>query len=605
MCGIVGYIGKREAAPILLEGLKRLEYRGYDGAGIATTSQVDCSSILTIVKAVPKVADLEKKLETEDAHGHCGIGHTRWATHGEPNERNTHPHKAHTVAVVHNGIIENHEELRKELLEKGCCFTSDTDTEVLPHLIEEALSQTGCLLEDAVAQALKQVYGAYAIAVLYKYADKSHRRKLVAACNSSPLVIGVGKDGLYLASDEAALAGFATEGVKHLEDGQIAVLEETWDEQHPFQFRILGLSSSVELEPMRFSQEAVTKGGHAHFMHKEIFEQPQAMQNVLAGRLREGSPVIFGGFTSDIESRLKDARRIMLVGCGTSLFASMCAQNVIERMTGTMCTAEQAAEFAYREPVLSSQDVVGCVSQSGETADILKALALAKERHALCISVTNRVGSTLAKRTNVRIYLHAGPEIAVASTKAFTSQVAALLLFALRVAELKGADVSRLKAQMLLLPALLKNSIGEEEKIKVLAQKYKNAKRVIVIGRGACVPLAMEAALKIREVSYIDAHGLSAAELKHGTLALVEKGVPVFALMPNGKELRDKMLSNIEEVKTRGGEVTIFEAPESLEEELVPIILAPQLQLFAYHLGVLNGIDVDQPRNLAKSVTVE
>jgi glucosamine--fructose-6-phosphate aminotransferase (isomerizing) len=598
MCGIVGYIGKQNAWPILIEELKNLEYRGYDSAGMALVEhahgwELPCE--LSYVRTVGKVEVLEKALLQTPLKGKTGIAHTRWATHGEPSEKNAHPHISHKVAVVHNGIIENYESLRAQLIEEGYRFVSDTDTEVLPHLIEREIARGAQTFEDAVQKALQYVEGAYAIAVVC--GDDSD--EIVAACNSSPLVIGIGKDELYLASDELAFGG-KVDAVVHLKDGEIVRLCA----DGTYTFRGLHQSSLTERLEKPSVTEAVTKGGFAHYMYKEILEQPQAMRNVLAGRLREGSPVVFGGFTSDIESRLKDARRIMLVGCGTSLFAGMTAKNVIESLCGTMCEVEQAAEFAYRNPALTSSDIVVAISQSGETADTLRAFELAKERHALCIGITNRVGSTLAKRTRVGIYLHAGPEIAVASTKAFTAQATALLLFALRVAELKGIDIEDLKKYLQLLPILMTQSLKQEAHIKALAEKYKNAQRVIVIGRGSGVALAMEAALKIREVSYIDAHGLSAAELKHGTLALVEKGVPVVAIMPQGT-LRGKMLSNLEEVKTRGGEVVLFEAPADIPQELVPIVLAPQLQLLAYHLGVVRGVDVDQPRNLAKSVTVE
>lgn len=597
MCGIVGYIGKQNAWPFLIEGLKNLEYRGYDSAGIATIYSEPLGSHTKVVKKPGKITELQKVLEERLVAGTVGIGHTRWATHGEPTTKNAHPHVSANshVAVVHNGIIENYADLRAELITQGFVFLSDTDTEVLPHLIERELSSNEQGLESAVVRALSYVDGAYAIAVVCpEYPDE-----IVAACNSSPLVVGIGEEELYLASDELAFGG-KVDAVAHLKDGEVVTL------RHNGSYTFRGLHQNAlagRLEKPNITT-AVTKGGFAHYMYKEILEQPQAMRNVLAGRLREGSPILFGGFTPDIESRLKDARRIMLVGCGTSLFAGMTAKNVIESLCGTMCEVEQAAEFTYRNPVLTSADVVVAISQSGETADTLKAFELAKERHALCIGITNRVGSTLAKRTRVGIYLHAGPEIAVASTKAFTAQSTALLLFALRIAELKGIDIESIKKYLHLLPILLTQSLKQEVRIKALAERYKSAQRIIVIGRGSGVALAMEAALKIREVAYIDAHGLSAAELKHGTLALVEKGTPVVAIIPQGN-LRGKMLSNLEEVKTRGGEIVSFEVPPDVPPELLPIVLAPQLQLLSYYLGVARGVDVDQPRNLAKSVTVE
>ncbi|MEK7068576.1 MAG: glutamine--fructose-6-phosphate transaminase (isomerizing), partial [Patescibacteria group bacterium] len=393
MCGIIGYIGEQKAAPILIEGLKRLEYRGYDSAGLATVSPA-----LAVVKVVGKVAGLEAYKNTA---GTLGIGHTRWATHGEPSERNAHPHCSRTVAVVHNGIIENHEHLRRELVSQGFVFLSDTDTEVLLHLIVRAMGRGATAgLEAAVAHALKEVEGAYAIAVIsVDYPDE-----LVAACNSSPLVIGIGEKELYLASDELAFGG-KVNAVAHLKDGEVVVLKRNGS----YSFRGLPLSGvKARLEKPSVADE-VNKGGHAHYMYKEILEQPQAMRNVLAGRLREGSPVTFGGFTSDIEGRLRDARRITLVGCGTSLFAAMTGKAFIERLSGVVCEAEQAAEFYYRDPAITSGDVVIGISQSGETADTLRAMTLAKERHALCLGITNRVGSALSKRVRAGIYLHAGP----------------------------------------------------------------------------------------------------------------------------------------------------------------------------------------------------
>ncbi len=608
MCGIIGYIGTRQARPVLIEGLKRLEYRGYDSAGIATIEPGYYASALqlSVYKQPGKIQNLEEYLKGLNHPGTLGIGHTRWATHGEPSERNAHPHISGTLvpgmmfselAVVHNGIVENYESLRAELRAEGYCFLSDTDTEVLPHLIARELKRGSKSLEDAVAHALVYVEGAYAIAVI----SCNHPDTVVAACNSSPLVIGIGTDELYLASDEAALAGNVS-AVVHLKDGDLAVLERNGS----YRFRGLSIAeAAARREAPQVQTGDISKGSYAHYMLKEIHEQPQALKNALATHLRDGQPIRFGGLTGDMEARLTDARRIVLAACGTSLFAAMAGTSPIECIGGVMCQAEQSAEFAYRDPVLSSADVVIGISQSGETADTLKAMALAKDRHALCLSITNRVGSTLAKRTRLGMYLHAGPEIAVASTKAFTSQVAMLLLFALRLAELRGRDVSEaLVRDMARLPQLVGDALKRDGEMQALAQKYASAKRMILIGRGPGVPLALEGALKIREVAYLDAHGLSASELKHGTLALVEKGVPVIALVPSGA-LRSKTLSNLEEVKARGGDVIPLEMPEGVSEELLPIVLAPLVQLLAYHLGVLRGVDVDQPRNLAKSVTVE
>ncbi|OGC85932.1 hypothetical protein A3D70_00650 [Candidatus Adlerbacteria bacterium RIFCSPHIGHO2_02_FULL_54_18] len=598
MCGIIGYIGEQKAASLLIEGLKRLEYRGYDSSGIATIRHEPLGNHLMCTKRLGKIVELEGALATRPLQGTVGIGHTRWATHGEPSKRNSHPHVSLNayIAVVHNGIIENHDALRKELVAQGFRFLSDTDTEVLPHLIERELSCGDGDLESAVGRALMQVQGAYAIAVI----SPDHPDEIVAASNSSPLVIGVGEKELYLASDELALAGKVS-AVVHVRDGEIVTLRRNGT----YAFRGIPLSNIKERLEKPSVTEETNKGGLAHYMYKEILEQPQAMRNVLAGRLRTNAPVTFGGFTPDIEARLRDTRRIILAGCGTSLFAATAVQAMFESVGGVMCEAEQAAEFCYRNPILSSLDTVVGISQSGETADTLKAIGLARDRHALCLGVTNRVGSVLSRHVRAGIYLHAGPEIAVASTKAFTTQVVALAMLAIRIAELRGLPLSvELREDLLRLPFVLAKALKQEPEIKTWTQKYTQAQRVVIIGRGSGVSLAMEAALKIREVAYMDAHGLSAAELKHGTLALIEKGVPVLALMPSGK-LRGKMLSCLEEVKARGGEVMLLEPPAGISEELVPVVLAPAVQLFAYHLGVARGVDVDQPRNLAKAVTVE
>lgn len=589
MCGIIGYIGEKPAASILIEGLKRLEYRGYDSAGIATLERT-----LEQRKVVGKVSGLEP---FSAMHGTLGVGHTRWATHGAPSERNAHPHRSGGVALVHNGIVENHDSLREELRGEGFSFESDTDTEVLPHLIVRALRKGANSLEDALSAALRGVEGAYAVAIV----SEDHPDRLVAACHSSPLVIGIGERELYLASDELALAGKVS-AIVHVRDGEVVTLKRNG--HYSFHGIPLGDIEARREKPAMGAAHA-TKGGYAHYMLKEIYEQPQAMRNVVAGRVREGHGVVFGGLTRDIESRLAEVRRVVLAGCGTSLFAAMAARDTFERIAGVMCDAEQAAEFSYRDPQLAWSDALIGISQSGETADTLRAVELARERHALVLGLTNRVGSTLARRTKVGIYLHAGPEIAVASTKAFTAQVAALTLLAVRIAELRQRDVPEaLRRQLLRLPRLVERSLDYKDEMHRLARQFAYAPRLIVIGRGSGVALAQEAALKVREVSYMDAHGLSAAELKHGTLALIEKGVPVVALLPQG-HLRAKMLSNIEEVRSRGGEVVILEAPDGLHESLVPIVMAPPLQLLAYYLGVERGVDVDQPRNLAKSVTVE
>jgi len=614
MCGIVGYLGGRPARPVLIEGLKRLEYRGYDSAGLATV-EPGSAPVWSCHKRAGKVAELEKSLGGLSPRGTLGIAHTRWATHGEPSERNAHPHCSSgeapwpPVAVVHNGIIENHEALRAQLRAEGFAFASDTDSEVLPHLIDRELRRGANSLEGAVSGARAHIEGAYAIAGM----SYAHPDELVAACNSSPLVIGIGKDELFVASDELAFAGKAT-SVLHLKDGEIVVLKRNGS----YTFRGVPLPEALaRVEKPAVSAHDAVKSGYAHFMLKEIHEQPQSLRQTFAGRLHE-SEVVFGGLTGDLMSRLQDARRIVLVGCGTSLYAAHAGKLLIEKFARKSVEVVQASEFCYGDPVLSSQDVVIGISQSGTTADTLATLELARERHALVLGITNRVGSTLAKRVRAGVYLHAGPEIAVASTKAFTSQVAVLAMLAAKLAPAHAAGIC---AKLKSLPAVITEVLKADSKLKRIAWQFAAEPRAIVLGRGFGVPLALEGALKLTEVAYVDGHGYSAAELKHGPLALVERGTPVIAIVPADEEgvLARKMLSNLSEVSTRGGHVVALvgkggpatcmaryrvELP-AVAEELAPIAYAPALQLLAYYWGIARGINVDQPRNLAKSVTVE
>lgn len=618
MCGIFGYIGQKEAAKILIEGLKRLEYRGYDSAGVAVIEQgTDCKHI-EYQKRPGKVAEVERYLEASPIAGTIGIAHTRWATHGSPTRENAHPHLSHSgrVAVVHNGIFENYEALRQKLKAKGYAFDSDTDTEVLPHLIEERLKQGDSTLAGATAAALAEVAGAYAVAVL----SADHPDEIVVARLSSPLIVGIGEHELFVTSDRLALAGY-TETLLYVGDGEVMSLSQNG------KISLVGQSvplSRERFESMHISAEDIGLKGHAHYMHKEIHEQPDAMRNTLRGRIdRARKTVVLGGLTHELERRIADSRKIVLCGCGTALYAAMAGKLFLERLARIPVEVEAASEYRYREPLLGGGDVLIGISQSGETADTQGALQLGQERGALLLGITNREGSSISRQVSAGFYLHVGPERAVASTKAFVGQVVVLMLLALRLAEVRGTVAIERRGALLRalteLPMQLEEVLALEERIRQIAGEYRNVKRIICIGRGYGVPLAYEGALKLREVSYLDAEGYPAGELKHGPLALVEEGVPVIATVLRDS-LQEKMLSNIAEVDSRGGHVIaiatrgdsrvlehatqVLELPDA-PEELLPMLAAPVYQLFAYHLGVLRGNDVDQPRNLAKSVTVE
>ncbi len=608
MCGIIGYAGSRNAAPLLLQGLRRLEYRGYDSAGVATLT---CEGIAHR-RAVGKLVNLEALLEKEPLLGTVGIGHNRWATHGKPTVENAHPHTSCNgrVAVVHNGTIENYIELRKELEAEGCTFSSETDTEVVAHLVERALRTGVPSLEDAVAASLTHLRGAYALAII----SAEHPGEIVAARLSSALFIGFGAEGVMLSSDEVGFNGSASE-VLALEDGEVATLCADGSR------RLRGVSAEdmqARITPPSVSLDDIDKGGYPHLMLKEIDEQPDAIRNVLRGRLGTNS-IKLGGVEA-IKGRLADSRRIYMVACGTSYHAALFGKRLIEGLVRIPVEVALASEFFHEDVLVDKRDSVIGVSQSGSTFDTLRAIELAKKRKALTFGITNRVGSELAQLTGAGIYLHVGPECAVASTKAFTGQATAFALLALRLAYERGymQDIQPLIRGLAMLPKWVEQALRTRAQIQSIVASISKAQRAIFIGRGYGVPLALEGALKLKEVAYIDAHGYAAGELKHGPLALVEEGTPVVAVALRSK-VHTAMLANMEEAKARGAHVIAlatqgdYEVPcvadECIElpdipEELMAIVGAIPLQLLAYEWGVAKGLDVDQPRNLAKSVTV-
>ena len=612
MCGIVGYLGPREAAPILLEGLHRLEYRGYDSAGISILTE---DGTLTTLKKPGKISVLEEALDGSPPRGRCGIAHTRWATHGAPTEANAHPHFSADgdIALAHNGIIENADELRKDLEELGYEFRSETDTEVMVHLIDEAFkgNQT---LEDAVAAALLQVEGAYGIAVV----SSRDPGKIVAARNGSPLLLGIGRNGEYLVGSDAAALVTHTRDVVYLDDGDVAVLngDGYWT------FHLERGAVSRPIQRVTWEMGAVEKGGFEHFMLKEIFEQPSSLRDVLRGRLlpEEGSAKLGGVTVSDLE--LLRIKRIIITACGTSWHSALLGEYMLEDLARVPVEVEYASEFRYKSPLVDETTLVVAISQSGETADTLAALNEAKRRGAPTMGIVNVVGSTIARETDFGVYLHAGPEIGVASTKAFTSQVVALALFSLYLGRRRGLSLEaghRTVRALSALPNQVERILALDGEIQALAEKYMDCRNFLYLGRGYQFPVALEGALKLKEVSYIHAEGYPAAEMKHGPIALIDDDMPVVALAPAGP-IYSKVLSNIEEVRARQGRVIavvtdgnteirdkvdhVISVPSSLPH-IQPILTSIPLQLLAYHMAVLRGCDVDQPRNLAKSVTVE
>lgn len=611
MCGIVGYTGPREAYPIVITGLKRLEYRGYDSTGVALLN-----GGLKVYKKKGRVADLEENNIGKDLHSNIGIGHTRWATHGEPSDRNSHPHKSASgkLAMIHNGIIENYAQIKKELLNKGYSFTSDTDTEVLLNFIEDIKKNNECDLEEATRIALKRITGAYCILLI----DEDDPETIIAARKGSPLVIGVGKGEHFLGSDATPMLEYTKE-VVYVNDYELAIVRP--DEL------ILKNLGNEKITPfvtkLDMELAAIEKGGYDHFMIKEIFEQPSTIQDCLRGRLDAAAGTItMAGIQNHIE-QLKTANRILIVACGTSWHAGLVAEYVIEELCRIPVEVEYASEFRYRNPIVNKGDVIIAISQSGETADTLVALERAKEQGAFIFGVVNVVGSSIARISHAGAYTHAGPEIGVASTKAFTGQLAVLMMMALKIGIEKGT-ISKERYLELLnelndvpekVDAILKNA----DELKVIAEKYKDAGDFLFLGRGYNFPIALEGALKLKEISYIHAEGYPAAEMKHGPIALVDETLPVL-FVATKDSYHEKIVSNMQEIKARKGKVIsvitdgdtisptlsddIFSIPPA-NELVAPLLSVVPLQLLSYYVGVAKGLDVDKPRNLAKSVTVE
>jgi glucosamine--fructose-6-phosphate aminotransferase (isomerizing) len=612
MCGIVGYIGTKEAYPILLKGLKRLEYRGYDSAGIALLN-----GDLTVYKKAGKVSELEKVTDGQKLDATIGIGHTRWATHGEPNDRNAHPHLSQSgnLAIIHNGIIENYAAIKEELQKRGYTFHSDTDTEVLVNLVEEVWKQDKSTLEDAVRVALNEVVGAYAIVVI----DKNNPNQLIAARKGSPLVIGVGEDEFFIASDASPIIEY-TKNVVYLDDQEYGVVNRDGS----FTIKTLGnIKKSPAIKTLEMSLEAIEKGGFEHFMLKEIYEQPKAIEDSLRGRMNAQQGWIKLGGLNEYINRIDNAKRFLVTACGTSWHSGLIGEYLIEDLARVPVEVEYASEFRYRNPVINEGDVVLAISQSGETADTLAAIELAKERQALIYGICNVIGSSIARTSHAGSYTHAGPEIGVASTKAFSTQICMLTLIALQIAQQKGT-VSTSKLREILyelenIPKKIEETLKLDAQIKELAAIYKDSSNFLYLGRGYNFPVALEGALKLKEISYIHAEGYPAAEMKHGPIALIDEEMPVVFLATN-QSAYEKIVSNVQEVKARKGKIIavvnkgdtqiraladhIIEVPET-EEILSPLITIVPLQLLAYHIAIMRGCNVDQPRNLAKSVTVE
>lgn len=612
MCGIVGYIGDKNAYPVLIQGLQRLEYRGYDSAGMAIYN-----SSLKVYKCKGRVADLEKHVAAEDISGHIGIGHTRWATHGEPNDRNAHPHTsmAGHFVLVHNGIIENYAELKSDLLKKGYTFQSDTDTEVLVNLIEYFYENAeGVNAEIAVRLALSKVVGAFGIVVICK----DEKNQLIAARKGSPLVIGIGRGEYFVASDATPIISY-TDSVIYLNDHDVAIINKDsltlkTVENNPVAFKITKVDMSIgDLE----------KGDFEHFMLKEIFEQPKTIEDTFRGRITpDHTDIVLGGLL-DIFPKIMNAKRIIFIGCGTSWHAALVGEYLIEEYARIPVEVEYASEFRYRNPVLTSDDVVIAISQSGETADTLAALRMAKEQGATILGICNVVGSSIARETDAGVYTHAGVEIGVASTKAFTAQVTVITLFALKLAKEKGRISPEFYATLISelseIPEKVKSILVKHPHIKEVAAKYKDAFSALYLGRGFLFPVALEGSLKLKEISYIHAEGFAAGEMKHGAIALVDDNLPVIVVAAKD-QYYEKIVSNIQEVKARKGNIIavvtegddglknmvndLLEIPKS-HPAVSPLLAVIPLQLFAYYIAVMRGCDVDQPRNLAKSVTVE
>lgn len=612
MCGIVGYLGKNPSYPILINGLKRLEYRGYDSTGIALLENEE----ITVFKKKGKVQDLTEITDKEAFKSQIGIGHTRWATHGEPNDVNAHPHVSNSgeLALIHNGIIENYGALKKDLLNKGYTFQSQTDTEVFVNFIEDIKKNENLSLEDALRVALSKVIGAYAIAII----SSETPNKLVAARKGSPLVLGLGKDEFFIASDATPIIEYTNE-VIYLNDEEIVVIE---DGEYLIK-NSKDIPQTPYIQTLEIELEAIEKGGHEHFMHKEIFEQPKSIADCMRGRLNADSgELVLGGIRNHAKA-LENASRIIIIACGTSWHAGLVAEYVFEDLCRIPVEVEYASEFRYRNPVIKEGDIVIAISQSGETADTLAAIELAKSKGAIVLGVVNTVGSSISRISHEGAYLHAGPEIGVASTKAFTAQLTVLYMIALKAAFNKGTITTNKYREYLtelsLIPNKVQQALQSNEKIEHISDMFKNAKNFLYLGRGYNFPVALEGALKLKEISYIHAEGYPAAEMKHGPIALIDENMPVVVIATRDSSY-DKIVSNIQEVKARKGIVIAIvtegdalipgmadftiEVPAT-SESLMPLVSVIPLQLLSYHIAVMRGANVDQPRNLAKSVTVE
>ena len=616
MCGITGYIGYRDAYPIIINGLQRLEYRGYDSAGIVLFD----GNQINLSKTKGKVSDLIEKFENVSKKGHLGIGHTRWATHGVPNDINSHPHTSQSgdLVIVHNGIIENYDTIKKELINRGYTFKSDTDTEVLINLIEEVKKNNNVKLGKAVQIALNEVVGAYAIAVF----DKNKPDEIVVARLGSPIAIGVGLDKkeFFIASDASPFIEY-TKNAIYLEDEEMAIIRLGRD----VKIRKIKDDSLVDadIQKLKLNLEQIEKGGYEHFMLKEIYEQPHAITDTYRGRLLRNEAIIKMAGVEDNMKRFLNANRIIIVACGTSWHAGLVAEYLFEDLARIPVEVEYASEFRYRNPIINEKDIVIAISQSGETADTLAAIKLAKSKGAFVFGVCNVVGSSIARETDAGAYTHAGPEIGVASTKAFTTQITVLSLIALRLARAKGTMSSsdyRFHLQELeLIPNKVKTLLSIDDKVKYIASIYKDVNNCLYLGRGYNFPVALEGALKLKEISYIHAEGYPAAEMKHGPIALIDENMPIVVIATK-KGHYEKVVSNIQEIKSRKGQIIaivtegdvtvkeiadyVIEIPET-HEAFTPLLTTIPLQLLSYHIAVMRGCNVDQPRNLAKSVTVE
>ncbi|RKD17010.1 glutamine--fructose-6-phosphate aminotransferase [Pelobium manganitolerans] len=613
MCGIVGYIGFRDAYPIVIKGLHRLEYRGYDSAGVAL---LDETSNLNIYKKAGKVADLEGFIEGRDHSGTIGMGHTRWATHGAPNDRNSHPHQSgdEKLAIIHNGIIENYGPLKEELISRGHVFKSDTDTEVLIHLIEDIRQEAEIDLQKAVREALKQVIGAYAIVIM----SKEDPEMLIAARKGSPMVIGVGKNEYFIASDATPIVEY-TKNVIYLDDNEIAYLKAD-------ELVIRSIDNEVKtpyVQQLEIKLEMLEKGGYDHFMLKEIYEQPRSIGDCMRGRIYPLEGKVKLGGIKEYTEKFKNAHRIIIVACGTSWHAGLVGEYLIEEYARIPVEVEYASEFRYRNPIITENDIVIAISQSGETADTMAAIEMAKAKGATIFGICNVVGSSIPRLSDAGIYTHAGPEIGVASTKAFTAQVTALTLMAFYMAEKKGTiaqtKLIALLSELERIPSLVERALQSDGLIREISEKFKDSRNALFLGRGSGFPVALEGALKLKEISYIHAEGYPAAEMKHGPIALIDEQMPVIVIATKNSSY-EKVISNIQEVKARKGVVIAIvtegdtevvrmadysiEIP-SADEAFLPLLATIPLQLLSYHIAVLRGCNVDQPRNLAKSVTVE